>query len=82
MKQPARLRRLLSQPRPFPPGVADEAIRLLREGGWVDRAIDAALARVRAAERSLDVLPAGAAKTALAELGRYLVDQVESERRH
>ena len=47
-----RLRQLLSQPRPYPDDVADEAIRLLREGGWVDRAIDAALARVETAQRS------------------------------
>ena len=77
-----RLRQLLSQPRPYGDDVADEAIRLLREGGWVDRAIDAALARVEATQRTLEPLPDGPAKTALAELGRYLVDQVESERRH
>ena len=46
-----RLRQLLSQPRPYGDDVADEAIRLLREGGWVDRAIDAALARVETAQR-------------------------------
>jgi geranylgeranyl pyrophosphate synthase len=77
-----RLRRLLSQPRPYSDEVADEAISLLRGGGWVDRAIDAALARVESAQQGLEALPAGPAKTALAELGRYLVDQVETERRH
>jgi heptaprenyl diphosphate synthase len=77
-----RLRRLLSQPRPYSDDVADEAISLLRGGGWVDRAIDAALARVESAQQGLEALPAGPAKTALAELGRYLVDQVETERRH
>jgi heptaprenyl diphosphate synthase len=77
-----RLRQLLSQPRPYADEVADEAINLLREGGWVDRAIDAALARVEAAQLGLEALPPGPAKTALAELGRYLVDQVETERRH
>jgi heptaprenyl diphosphate synthase len=77
-----RVRHLLSQPRPYADEVADEAIRLLREGGWVDRAIDAALARVETAQRALQPLPEGSAKTALAELGRYLVDQVETERRH
>lgn len=77
-----RLRQLLSQPRPYSDAVADEAISLLRAGGWVDRAIDAALARVASAHQGLDVLPSGPAKTSLAELGRYLVDQVETERRH
>jgi heptaprenyl diphosphate synthase len=77
-----RLRHLLSQPRPYSDEVADEAITLLRAGGWVDRAIDAALARVESAQQGLEALPAGPAKTALAELGRYLVDQVETERRH
>jgi heptaprenyl diphosphate synthase len=77
-----RLRHLLSQARPYSDEVADEAISLLRGGGWVDRAIDAALARVETAQQALETLPAGPAKTALAELGRYLVDQVEVERRH
>lgn len=77
-----RLRQLLSQPRPYADEVADEAINLLRDGGWVDRAIDAALARVETAQLGLEALPPGPAKTALAELGRYLVDQVETERRH
>ena len=77
-----RLRQILSQPRPYSDDVAEEAIRILREGGWVDRAIDAALARVETAERSLELLPDRPARTALAELGRYLVDQVETERHH
>jgi len=76
-----RLRLLLSQPRPYPDEVAEEAIRLLRQGGWVDRAIDAALARVEDAQRMLEPLPEVPAKRALAGLGRYLVDQVEAERR-
>ena len=75
-----RLRELLSGSRPYRDEVAEEAIRLMREGGWVERAIDAALARVEAAQRALESLPEGPARTALAELGRYLVDQVESER--
>ena len=75
-----RLRELLSGSRPYRDEVAEEAIRLMREGGWVERAIDAALARVETAQRALESLPDGPARTALAELGRYLVDQVESER--
>ena len=76
-----RLRQLLSNPRPYADDVAEEAILLLREGGWVDRAIDAALARVASAQRTLQSLPEGPARTALAELGRYLVEQVEIEGR-
>lgn len=75
-----RLRQLLSRPRPYSDEVAEEAIGLLRDGGWVDRAIGAALARVENAQRALDSLPESPARTALAELGRYLVDQVETQR--
>ncbi|MGH8928221.1 MAG: polyprenyl synthetase family protein, partial [Acidimicrobiia bacterium] len=75
-----RLRQLLRTPRPYADGIVAEAIDLLREGGWVDRAIDAALARVETAQRTLNPLPDNPAKPILNALGRYLVQRVESER--
>lgn len=74
-----RLRQLLSAPRPYTDETAEEAIRLLRDGGWVDRAIDTALARVESAQRTLETLPDVPARSVLAGLGRYLVKQVETE---
>ena len=75
-----RLRQLLDRPRPLPDEVVEESIRLLREGGWVDRAIDSALARVERAQEILDRLPDRPARAVLEGLGRYLVARVQSER--
>ncbi len=82
MKAPGseRLRELLSQPRPYPDGVVDEVLSILREEGWVDRAIDAALARAEVAQERLAGLPARPALPVLEGLGRYLVERVEAER--
>jgi geranylgeranyl pyrophosphate synthase len=75
-----RLRRLLFQPRPYSDEAVEEALGLLREGGWVDRAIDAALARVATAQQLLAHLPDRPALPVLLGLGRYLVERVETER--
>jgi heptaprenyl diphosphate synthase len=75
-----RLRQLLDRPRPYPEAVAAEAIALVREGGWVDQAIGAALLRVDQAQTMLEILPDRPARNVLAALGRYLVSQVETER--
>jgi heptaprenyl diphosphate synthase len=77
-----RLRRLLDRPRPYPDEMVEEAIEFLRDEGWVARAVDAALARVERAQAQLEKLPARPAREVLAELGRYLVSRVESERAH
>jgi heptaprenyl diphosphate synthase len=76
----SRLRELLDRPRPYPEEVVAEAIDILRDGGWVDRAIDTALARVEAAQQHLEVLPDRPARMVLWDLGRYLVGRVEAER--
>jgi heptaprenyl diphosphate synthase len=75
-----RLRQLLSSPRPYADETVEEALFLLRRGGWVDRAIDAALERVEAAQTQLTRLPDRPALPVLEGLGRYLVARVESER--
>jgi heptaprenyl diphosphate synthase len=77
----SELRSLLASPRPYPDEVADRAIELLRVGGWVDLALDAALARVSEAHLILQSLPDIPARSVLDGLGRYLVEQVEAERR-
>jgi geranylgeranyl pyrophosphate synthase len=75
-----RLRQLLSEPRPYSDEVVSEAISILRGGGWVDQAIDAALDRVEVAQKALENLPDIPARAVLAELGRYLVERVQAER--
>jgi heptaprenyl diphosphate synthase len=75
-----RIRQLLDRPRPFPDEAVEESIRLLREGGWVDRAIDTALARVERAREILARLPDRPARGVLEGLGEYLVTRVQTER--
>jgi hypothetical protein len=59
----------------------DEAIGLLRDGGWIDRALDVALRRAHVAQERLQSLPSRPALPVLEGLGRYLVERVEAERR-
>lgn len=71
---------LLDRPRPFPEENVAEVIRLVRDGGYVDRALEAAMARVEKARRALDILPRGDTRQVLDNLGEYLVARVESAR--
>lgn len=75
-----QIRSLLDRPRPFPEENVAEVIRLVREGGYVDRALEAAMTRVEVARRALTVLPAGDTRQVLENLGEYLVARVESAR--
>lgn len=76
----ARIRKLLDRPRPYSEDVVAEAIAHLREGGWVDQAIDAALVRTHRAQDLLKSLPEIPARKILTDLGSYLVDRVEEAR--
>ncbi len=76
----ARIRALLDRPRPFPNASVEEVIDLVRGGGYVDRTLEAAMARVEVARQALEVLPAGPARDVLASLGNYLVDRVQAAR--
>jgi heptaprenyl diphosphate synthase len=76
------IHQLLDRPRPYPENIVEEAIALLRDGGWVDQAIDAALLRTERAQTLLLTLPDIPARTILSNLGGYLVDQVEDARRN
>jgi heptaprenyl diphosphate synthase len=75
-----QIRSLLDRPRPFPEENVAEVIRLVREGGYVDRALEDAMARVEVARRALTVLPAGDTRQVLENLGEYLVARVDSAR--
>ena len=57
-----------------------KAIEHLRNGGWVEQAIDAALARTERAQELLGSLPDVPARHILSDLGSYLTDRVEAAR--
>ena len=76
----ARIRLLLDRPRPFPDTSVEEVIHLVRTGGFVDRALDGATARLEVAHRALDILPPSDARQVLSSLGDYLVTRVQSAR--
>ena len=75
-----RIRALLDRPRPYPDEAVEEVIRLVREGGYVDRTLEAAMQRVRVATDALGVLPASPTREILATLGEYLVARVDAAR--
>jgi heptaprenyl diphosphate synthase len=75
-----RLRSLLEMPRPYRDETVEQAIAHLRNGGWVDQAVDIALDRLGRAQRLLLDLPDTEARTVLTNLGDYLVKRVEAAR--
>jgi geranylgeranyl pyrophosphate synthase len=75
-----RLRALLDRPRPYSEEVVASAIAHLRNGGWVDQAVDAALDRLHKAQRLLLDLPDTKVRAVLTNLGDYLVERVEAAR--
>lgn len=75
-----RIRTLLDRPRPFPDENVAEVIELVRGGGFVDRTLEAALARVASARSALGVLPDSDIREVLSSLGDYLVSRVEIAR--
>jgi geranylgeranyl pyrophosphate synthase len=75
-----RLRALLDRPRPYSEEVVASAIAHLRDGGWVDQAVDAALERLHKAQRLLLDLPETKVRAVLTNLGEYLVERVEAAR--
>jgi hypothetical protein len=74
------LRALLDRPRPYSEEVVASAIAHLRNGGWVDQAVDAALDRLHKAQRLLLDLPDTKVRAVLTNLGDYLVERVEAAR--
>ena len=75
-----RIRTLLEQPRPYSDETVSRVIAHLREGGWVDQAVDAALVRLHKAQRLLLTLPDIEARKVLTDMGDYLVGRVEAAR--
>jgi heptaprenyl diphosphate synthase len=71
-----RVRKLLSQTRPYGDDTIEEIIDIVREGGYAVAALDSARNRLATAEAALATLPAVEARDVLARLGDYLVDRV------
>lgn len=71
---------MLAGPLPHDQERVDEVIQLLRNGGWVDRALAEAAARIETAEAALDAIPDMPAKPVLHRLGQFLLDQVVAAR--
>ncbi len=76
----ARVSKLLKTPRPYSGDVVAEVIDLVRAGGYVDRALEAASARTATAQRAVVDLPESPAKAALGDLGSYLLSRVQAAR--
>ncbi|HHC08974.1 MAG TPA: hypothetical protein ENK55_09695, partial [Actinobacteria bacterium] len=76
-----RLEELLVPEPPREPAIVEEVISLVVDGGYVDRALDHAVERVRRAEKAADVIDDPAVRTVLSNLDRYLLDRVEDARR-
>ncbi len=74
------LRSLLAGPRPYSEETVERAVALVTGGGYVDRALDAALERLARARRALEPLPDNDAKAVLERLGSYLLDRVVAAR--
>ncbi len=75
-----RIAELLSVPPPYPEDSVTEVIHLVRSGGYVDAALQAAVARVASAQQAITDLPPGEAKEVLGSLGTYLLERVTAAR--
>ena len=58
----------------------EEVINLVRDGGYVDMALESASARLAVADAALASLPDTEARSILERLGTFLVDRVEAAR--
>ena len=75
-----RIRELLIQDRPYPQATIDGVIDLVRQGGFVDQALDSAHERLERASKAVASLPDVPAKSVLGVLGEYLVNRVSGVR--
>ncbi len=73
-----RIRRLLSTETPIEDAEVEEVIALVRDGGFVDRSLDSARARLDVARTTLSRLPDSEPRRILETLGGYLLDRVEA----
>jgi heptaprenyl diphosphate synthase len=67
--------------RPYPDEVVAEVIDLVRNGGFVDQALQEAAARVEVSQQATGDLPDGPAREVMGRLGDYLLERVTAARR-
>lgn len=77
-----RVRKLLSQPRPYEDDAVEEILDIVRDGGFAATALDSARGRLRRADDALSGLPDVAAKAVLSRLGQFLVERVAEIETH
>ncbi len=75
-----RIRKLLGSERPYRQEAIDEVIDLVRQGGFIDDALDDASARLVRAADAASSLPDVPAKGVLGDLGGFLVARVADVR--
>lgn len=75
-----RVSELLSSGRPYDDQTVLEVIRLVRQGGHVDAALETATMRLTIADSALATLPSSKPRDILERLGSYLLDRVEAAR--
>ena len=75
-----RIRKLLTEQRPYRQETIDEVIDLVRRGGFIDDALDDASARLERAADAAKGLPVVPAKAVLGDLGGFLVARVADVR--
>lgn len=75
-----RIHQLLGDGMPYGDETVAEVISLVRKGGYVERTLEAANARLGLAREALEILPEGEPRKILEALGMYLVERVEAAR--
>jgi heptaprenyl diphosphate synthase len=75
------IRELLASGRRYDPASIDRVIRLVVQGGHVDRVLDEAADRLRVAEKAAARIPESALTPVLRNLDRYLLARVDKARR-
>ena len=76
----AEIRSLLADGAPYARADIDQVIRLVVEGGHIDRVLDEATDRMRASEKAAARIPENELTPIIRNLDRYLLDRVEIAR--
>lgn len=78
--QGPRVVQLLGQERPYSDETVAEVIAIVRDGGHIDAALEAATERLRIADDALAAVPDSEPKEILERLGSYLLERVNAAR--
>ena len=74
------IRGLLEGKKPYEQHAIDRVIRLVTEGGYIDRVLDEATDRMRASEKAAARIPETDLTPIIRNLDRYLLDRVDVAR--